>query len=165
MASQAGGAVGGRADYPLDLLRTEHRMLREMFGRYFHARDPEARRDLGSHLLLLLELHASVEEGVFYPRVRQAAPFLIGHCEHEHEQVRRIVDMLKPMDEVDRQAEILFRQLADAVLSHIETEEQQLFPQIEEADLDLGAVGTEMRALETRLAALHKHPPPVRLRQ
>jgi hemerythrin superfamily protein len=159
------GADTRHQQHPLDTLRTEHRMIRETFDSFFGTADAGHKRDIGRHLVLLLELHASVEEGVFYPRVQQIDPVLVAQCEHDHEQARRIIEMLKPMDECDAQAEDLFRRLADAVLSHIDDEEQRLFPRIEQAGLDLGAIGHEMLVLEVRMSALHRHPPPVHLRQ
>lgn len=153
------------ADAALSMLRTEHRMIRDLFERYFRAANADLKRDAGSHLLLLIELHAAAEEGVFYPRVQQLAPGLVTHCMHEHEQVRRAIAMLKPMDESDPQAESLFRQLAEHVLSHIEDEEQQLFPLLEHSGMDLAAVSHDMMALATRLSAMHRRPPVTRLRQ
>jgi hemerythrin superfamily protein len=147
------------ADRPLDALRTEHRLVRQLFEQYFQARDETDKRDTGTHILLLLDMHTSLEEGVFYPRVQEIDPTLIVHCEHEHEQARRIIEMLKPMDEGDPQAERLFRQLADAVFAHIDNEEQQLFPKVEQAGLDLHAIGNEMMALETRMIAAHAQRP------
>jgi hemerythrin-like domain-containing protein len=83
--------------------------------------------------------------------VRDAAPELVDRCEEEHANARQMVERLKLMDEGDSPADQLFRQLADAVLKHIDTEEQQLFPKIGQAKLDLTAIGLEMRAFETSM--------------
>lgn len=140
-------------DRPLEALKTDHQFIRQLLNRYFQTQDENEKRDAGSHLLLLLEMHTSVEEGVFYPRVRDVDPALLDRCAHDHEQAEQLINRLKIMDEADPQAVALFRELADAVLSHIEVEEQQLFPKVQQANLDLSAIGQEMLALETRMSA------------
>lgn len=146
-------------DRPLDALKADHQFVRQFFDRYFQTQDEHEKRDAGSHLLLLLEMHGSLEEGVFYPRVRDVDPALLDRCAREHEQAEQLIHTLKSMDEADPQAVALFRRLADAVLSHIETEEQQLFPKVRQAHLDLSAIGQEMLALETRMIAGRAHRP------
>jgi hemerythrin superfamily protein len=140
-------------DQPLEALKTDHQFVRQLFDRYFQAQDDDEKKDAGSHLLLLLEMHTSVEEGVFYPRVHTVDPTLLDQCAQEHDQAAQLIDTLKLMDEADPQAVALFHELADAVLRHIDTEEQQLFPKVQQANLDLGAIGREMLALETRMIA------------
>jgi hemerythrin superfamily protein len=140
-------------DQPIEALRTDHQLVRQLFDRYFQAQDEGEKKDAGHHVLLLLEMHTSLEEGVFYPRVHEADPALIDHCQQEHEVAKQMIERLRIMDEADPQAEQLFRQLADAVFRHVEEEEQQLFPKVEQANLDLSAIGHEMLALETRLIA------------
>lgn len=138
---------------PLDALRADHRFIRQLFDRYFQAQHEHDKRDVGAHLLLLLEMHTSLEEGVFYPRVHDVDPALLERCAHAHEQAEQLIDRLKLMDEADPQAVALFRELADAVLAHIEVEERQLIPKVQQAGLDLSAIGHEMLALETRMIA------------
>jgi hemerythrin superfamily protein len=153
----AAGAETGRgefpADRPLDALRADHHLVRQLFERYFQAQEAAEKRDLGTHVLLLLEMHTSLEEGVFYPRVRDADPALIERCIQEHAQAGQMIATLRRMDESDPQAVQTFHQLADAIFRHVDTEEQQLFPKIAQAGLDLGAIGREMRDFETRLIA------------
>lgn len=140
-------------DRPMEALKTDHNFIRQLFDRYFQTQDADDKREAGTHLLLLLEMHTSLEEGVFYPRVRDADPALIDHCEQEHEQARPLIDRLKLMDETDPQTVQMFHPLQEAIFKHIDTEEQQLFPKVEQANLDLSAIGQEMLAFETRMIA------------
>ena len=146
-------------DQPLEALKTDHRFVRELFEEYFRTQDEDERKDLGGHILALVEMHADLEENAFYPRVRDADPSLVAHCEDDHAQARQLVEGLKPMDAASPQAETLFRQLADAVLRHVDEEEQQLFPKIAQANLDMAAIGSEMQAFEVRLIAARNQRP------
>lgn len=140
-------------DQPMEALKTDHRFVRDLFERYFQTQDVNEKRDVGQHVLLLLEMHTRLEETVFYPRVRDADPSLVEHCEQEHDQARQLIEQLKIMDAASDQAEPMFRQLADAIFQHVEAEEQQLFPKVEQARLDLSAIGNEMQALEVQMIA------------
>ncbi|HEV2609980.1 MAG TPA: hemerythrin domain-containing protein [Noviherbaspirillum sp.] len=140
-------------DQPMEALKTDHRFVRELFERYFQAQDADEKKGLGRHVLLLLDMHAAIEERVFYPRVREADPSLIDRCEQEHDQATRLIETLRLMDDDDPLAPQLYRQLADAILAHIESEEQELFPKVAQANMDLTAIGNEMQTLEITLIA------------
>lgn len=140
-------------DQPIEALRTDHQFVRQLFDRYFQAQDVNDKQALGRHVLALLETHTALEESVFYPRVRSVDPGLIDVFEQEHEQANQLIRTLRLMNDGDPQAEPIFRQLADAVLAHIEVEEQQLFPRVEQASFDMSAIGHEMQSVEIRMIA------------
>jgi hemerythrin superfamily protein len=142
-------------DQPLQALKDDHALVRRLFERYFHPEDEADKRDAGTHILQLLHMHTALEEGAFYPRVHAADPALIDHCVEAHDQAKQLIALLEPMDKAEAQAEQLFQRLAEAMLRHIDEEEQQLFPRIEQAQLDMRAVGQEMQALELQLVARH----------
>lgn len=146
-------------DRPIEALKTDHAYARELFDSYFQAKDAGDRRDLGNHLLALLEMHAELEENAFYPRVRALDPSLVTHFEEEHGEARQLIDTLKAMDADDPQSEPLFRRLAGAIGKHVDAEEQQLFPKIEQANFDMDALGKEMQAYEIRLIAARNQRP------
>ncbi|HEY0844292.1 MAG TPA: hemerythrin domain-containing protein [Noviherbaspirillum sp.] len=140
-------------DQPMEALKTDHRLVRQLFDRYFQTQDMSEKQDTGRHILSLLEMHTALEETVFYPRVRSEDSSLIDQCEQDHDQARQLIRSLRLMNDGDPQAEPLFRQLAEAILRHVELEEQQLFPKIEQSNLDLSGIGHEMQAFETRMIA------------
>lgn len=140
-------------DHPIEALRTDHQFVRQLFDRYFHTQDAGDKHAVGRHLLALLEMHTTLEETVFYPRVRSVDPGLIDVFEQEHEQATQMIRTLRLMNDGDPQAEPIFHQLANAVLPHIEVEEQQLFPRVEQANFDMSAIGHEMQSVETRMIA------------
>jgi hemerythrin superfamily protein len=96
-------------------------------------------------------MHSRLEEGVFYPGVRRVDPNLIARFEEDHLAVDDLLATLQGMSMDDARAEPLVRELLDAVLSHIRQEEQQLFPELKQAALDLTSIGLEMQAFEANL--------------
>lgn len=140
-------------DQPLEALRADHALARELFERYFQAQDRGERKGIGARILALLEMHTTLEESVFYPGVRKADPALVERCGHDHDEAKQLIERLALMNDGEEQADRMFHQLADAILTHVDLEEQQLFPKVEQAVIDLAAIGHEMQACEFRLIA------------
>ncbi|HYD95000.1 MAG TPA: hemerythrin domain-containing protein [Noviherbaspirillum sp.] len=145
------GQGGFPADRPIDALKADHRLVRQLFDQFFNTQDVNAKKEGGPRLLLLLEMHAALEESVFYPRVQEAEPGLVEHCEQEHQEARQLIEQLKGMDEADAQYEQLMRQLSESVMRHVENEEQTLFPKVQQSGLDLGEIGLQMQAFESNM--------------
>jgi hemerythrin superfamily protein len=144
---------GMPVDEPITELEADHILLRELFAAYLNTESPDARKDVGPRILVLLAVHAAIEEGVFYPSVHDVDPALVGQCEAEHEQASPLMEQLDGMDEGDPQTARMFRQLADVILKHIDTEEQQLFPKVRQSGLDLSVIAHDMHAFEAGLIA------------
>lgn len=155
MASDPEASRGGGlpTDDPLVELEADHLLVRELFDAYLNVENPDVRKDVGPRILVLLEVHTALEEGVFYPGVRDVDTSLVDQCKAEHEQARQLMEQLHGMDGGDPQAGRTFRQLADLILKHIDTEEQQLFPKVRQANVDLAAIGDEMHAFEASIVA------------
>jgi hemerythrin superfamily protein len=140
---------GFPVDRPMEALKSDHHLLKQMFDSYLNAPDMNTRKEAARHALMLVDMHSSMEEAVFYSQVRQAAPDLVDRCEEDHGRARELVSQLDRMDEDDAQFEQTFRQLIDTVSRHIDFEEQQLFPKVEQANLDLHAIGLQMQEFES----------------
>jgi hemerythrin superfamily protein len=140
-------------DQPLQMLIKDHDFVRHLFNRYLNTQDIAVKKEAGPRILSLLEMHTSLEETVFYPRVHDADPALVDACEHDHQEVRQMIDQLRDMDESDPQCDSMFRQLADAVLRHVQTEEQQLFPKVESAGIDMTELGLQLQAAEASMVS------------
>lgn len=145
---------GFPVDQPLHALEKDHRFVRELFGHFLNTQDVLVRQQAGPRILMLLEMHAALEEATFYPRVRDVAPSLIDECEEQHGQADQLIQQLKGMDATDPQCDRMFRHLCDAVLHHIDIEENRLFPEVRKASLDFEAMGLEMQAFEANMVAM-----------
>lgn len=140
-------------DRPLDALKTDHRLMRRLFEHYFDAQDADGRREHAHHLIALLNMHTMLEERVFYPYVHTADPALVDRCRDEHEQVRQVVAQIEATDYTGAEADALMRRLSGLLVPHLDAEEQQLFPQVEQMGFDLSALGREMQTFELTMIA------------
>ncbi|HJV53148.1 MAG TPA: hemerythrin domain-containing protein [Noviherbaspirillum sp.] len=140
-------------DQPMQALEKDHQFVKQLFDRYCNTQDPRVKQEAGPRILELLEMHTALEEATFYPAVSQANAALVEQCKNEHEQADQLIQQLKGMDVNDPQCDRLFQQLRDAILQHVQVEEQQLFPAVRQANLDLQAIGLQMAAFESNMAA------------
>lgn len=144
---------GFPTDQPMEALRKDHNFVKQLFDRYLNTQDMKVKQEAGPRILLLLEMHMAVEEAVFYPSVHEVDAQLVDHGEQEHEEAKQLMQQLKNMNPDDAQCEQLMRRLADSVLHHIQTEEQQLFPKVQQAGMDLTAIGLQMQAFEANMVS------------
>ncbi|HJW57125.1 MAG TPA: hemerythrin domain-containing protein [Burkholderiaceae bacterium] len=138
---------------PMQALEKDHDFVKQLFERYLSTQDRLVKREAGPHILMLLEMHAAVEEATFYPAVQHVNTALVDECKEQHEEADQLIRQLKGMDPSDPQCDRLFRQLRDAVLHHIDVEEHQLFPAVRKANLDLETIGLQMQAYESSMVA------------
>ncbi|KIF80524.1 hemerythrin domain-containing protein [Noviherbaspirillum autotrophicum] len=140
-------------DQPMQALEKDHEFVKQLFDRYCNTQDRKVKQEAGRRILELLEMHTALEEAAFYPAVSQANTALVEQCKNEHEQADQLIQQLKGMDDSDPQCDRIFQQLRDEVLQHVQVEEQQLFPAIRQANLDLQAIGLQMQAFESNMVA------------
>jgi hypothetical protein len=94
-----------------------------------------------------LELHAAVEESVFYPAVRKDSPDAqdkLDESREEHHIVKLLIAELREMSVGDERYAGKFRVLAENVKHHIKQEEAELFARARTGKLDLIALGKQL---------------------
>jgi uncharacterized membrane protein/general stress protein YciG len=119
------------------MLRADHRKVEKLFHQYntIHNQDPQ-RRALVRQLCRELDLHAVVEEEIFYPAVRAAlageAQQLVAEAIHEHGAIKELVTRLRQMRPDDEAYTPTVRQLKECVQHHVREEEHDMLPKAEE---------------------------------
>jgi hemerythrin superfamily protein len=147
-------ATGFPVAQPTEALRMDHAFVRQLFSRFLNTDNEAVRQEAGPRILELLEMHSSVEETVFYPQVRDLDESLIQEFVQEHGDADQLIQQLKSMDPCSPQAEPIYRRLCESVLHHIDEEEHDLFPKVEQANLDLEHIGLQMQAFEANLVSM-----------
>jgi hemerythrin superfamily protein len=144
---------GFPVDDPMQALEKDHDFVKQLFEEFLNTDDMPVRQQAGPRILMLLEMHSALEEATFYPVVQSLDEDLVDECEEQHAQADQLIQQLKGMEVSDPQYEQLLQQLCDAVLQHIDIEENQLFPVVRQSNLDLEAMGLEMQAYEANMVA------------
>lgn len=138
-------------DNPIQALLRDHDLVRKLADRYRNSASMEVKKQAATQLLQAIHTHSRVEESVFYPGVRRVEPNLIALFEEEHLAADNLLATLEGMSMDDPAAQPLMLELIDAVLSHIEEEETELFPQLQHAVIDMTPIGLEMQSFEANL--------------
>jgi hypothetical protein len=138
-------------DNPVKALIRDHDLVRKLADHYRNSDSREVRKQAATQLLQAIQAHSRLEESVFYPGVRRVEPNLIARFEEDHLAVDDLVATLQGMSPDDPAAAPLVDAMLDAVLAHIDEEEQQFFPQLLHAAIDLRPIGLEMQAFENNM--------------
>jgi hemerythrin-like domain-containing protein len=95
-----------------------------------------------------LSIHMAVEEGVFYPAVRDAVEEddLMNEALVEHDGAKSLIHDLERMDAGDEMFNAKFTVLAESVRHHVKEERDEMFPRVRATTIDLKALGRKMLA-------------------
>lgn len=138
-------------DRPVEALLRDHNTVRKLVDSYQNAQSAEVKMQAATQMLQLLETHSRLEESVFYPAVRNIDASMIGHFEQEHQKADDLLESLKSMSMNDPQSEQMMRQLIDMTMHHIQEEESEFFPKLQQANMDMTPIGLQMQAFEANL--------------
>lgn len=138
-------------DRPIEALLRDHNMVRHLAEAYRNGQSMEVQLEAAEKIRLLLEMHSRLEETVFYPAVRDIDASMIGHFEQEHQKTDDLLQALKSGEMDDAQMDQILRQLIDMTMHHMEEEENEFFPKLEQANMDMTPIGLQMQAFEANL--------------
>ena len=138
--------AGMEAISAIDLLEEDHRLVEGFFEEYEKLEAAPEKEQLGLKICLALQIHAQIEEEIFYPAAREAIEKaeLIDEAIVEHAAAKQLIAEIEGMDASDEPYDAKIKVLGEQVSHHIEEEEDELFPQVKSSELDLVALGKKM---------------------
>ncbi len=154
-AAKAVPQAGGEPD-ALALLAREHQEVKAMFDQYaaLGARAHAAKQQLATQICAALIKHATVEEELFYPAVYATADDaedLVDEALVEHAAAKKLIAQILALDPRDDLYDATVKVLSEQIAHHVQEEEDELFPKVRQAKLDLVALG---KAIEQRKEVL-----------
>ena len=128
------------------LIRRDHKKVEGLFDKFEETKKADAKKRIVDQVIQELEVHAKIEEEIFYPAVRKhlGEEDMLEEAKQEHQQVKEIMRELKKLDAEDEQLEEKFSELVEGVKHHVEEEEGEMLPKVEESDMDLTEIGDEI---------------------
>jgi hemerythrin superfamily protein len=130
-----------------DLLEQDHREVEEWFDEYDEIEEDDGRKsELAEKICLALKVHSKIEEEIFYPEARKATKDndLLDEAVVEHATVKNLVAEIEAMEVGDDLYDAKIRVLGEMVKQHIKEEEDELFPEVQSAKVDIDALGKEL---------------------
>ena len=153
----AGGSRGasGAKNQILAMLKADHKKVRKAFKDFEKMdphEDPDECMDLVEQTLQDIELHAELEEQLFYPAARGAIKEedLIDEAEVEHMTAKVLMEQLKAMQPEDEKFAATFKVLGEYLNHHIEEEEGRMFKSLT-SSTDWDALLEEMQSQREQL--------------
>lgn len=139
-----------------DMIRADHARVLSTFHRYKTSTPPATKRALVGAMCLALEVHAQIEEEIFYPAMGSVDTALVGKLIPEHDKMRSLIGALRGMEPTDTQYDSIVMELMREVMHHVAEEETVLLP---EAERVLGQRLSELggRMLKRRLQLMAPH--------
>jgi hemerythrin superfamily protein len=129
------------------MIRQDHKKVEGLFKKFAQTQGSQAKRRLAENAMAELEVHAALEEEIFYPAVKNEVDdgsSMVQEAIEEHQTVKQLISELKGMQEADEEFESQFSQLMENVQHHVEEEESEMLPKVEESELDLNSLGQKM---------------------
>ena len=140
----------------IELLKQDHDKVEKAFKQFekMDREDEEACAELVRTVCEDLKVHTTLEEEIFYPAARDAIDDddILNEAAVEHETAKMLIEQLENMQPDDPNYHATFTVLGEYVRHHVKEEESEMFPQVKKTDLDLEALGEQMRARKEELA-------------
>ncbi len=149
--------VGRRKTTATRLLERDHEIVQQLFRRFEKAGDHayETKQGLFEEIQRELDVHARIEEEIFYPAVEREAPAaddLVREAIEEHDVAKTLLTELGAMSAEDTQFDPRMKVLIENVRHHIEEEEGQMFPKAQHLpEARLLELGAELKARQESL--------------
>ena len=118
----------------LDILKQDHQKVKGLFQEMRKDSDRGRQKELFDKIDTELEIHTHIEETVFYPAVDEHEEFkdIIAEALEEHQEAKSLLDELEELGADDHDFGSKLQQLMEAVEHHVEEEEGEMFPKIQE---------------------------------
>ena len=139
------------------LLIKDHKDVKALFKRYQKLMKAEAdgseRQELATRICQMLTVHATIEEEIFYPAVREADvdEDMLDEAEVEHASAKDLIAQIRSMGPDDDLYDAKVTVLGEYIDHHVQEEEGEMFPKARRAKVDMEGL---MNRLQERKTAL-----------
>ena len=140
------------------LIRMDHGHVLNTFHQFHSGMDLRRKQALVDSACLSLDMHAQLEEEIFYPALRELAQdtVIVEKSFPEHAEMRRLVTQLRGLPAGDPAYDATFLELMRDVMHHLADEETTLLPAAERLLPErLGELGAEFTRRRLQLMAAH----------
>jgi hemerythrin superfamily protein len=156
-ASKTSSKSDSKSTDAIALLTADHKAVKALFKRFEDIKDDEdsedEKQELVQRICAELTVHATIEEEIFYPAVRDAIDDdeIVDEAEVEHASAKDLIMQLEGASPGDEQYDAKVKVLSELIEHHVEEEEGEMFPKAKKA-IDVDAVGVELAARKQELA-------------
>ena len=115
------------------MIRLDHSHVMVTSHKYVADATPEKKQAIVQTVCLALDIHAQLEEEIFYPALREVdgGNEVLDKAQPEHDEMRRLIGKLRAMQPGDLSYDDTFFELMRDVMHHVADEETVLLPAAE----------------------------------
>ena len=135
------------------LLKADHKEAKAMFEQYEKTEGDAEKQALAMQICKALTVHARIEEEIFYPAAYEALDDddLLDEAEVEHASAKDLIAQIEASSPAEPLFDAKVKVLGEYINHHVEEEEGEMFPECRSSDMDLKALGEQMRARKAEL--------------
>lgn len=139
----------------IKLLKADHKEVKGWFKQYERLDAKAEKQALAEKICMALTVHAQIEEEIFYPAARAAISDgdMFDEAEVEHGSAKQLIAEIRAMKVGDRLFDAKVIVLGEYIAHHVQEEEEEMFPEARDSDLDLKALGVQLAARKAALMA------------
>jgi len=132
---------------PIALLEADHRRVEKMFkeSEKKKEKDRDAAIELVGQILTELAVHTQIEEEIFYPTMREFGgdrmADLLDEAEVEHASAKDLIEQISSMSPDEELYDAKVTVLGEYVKHHVKEEEDEMFPKVKKAGVDMEELG------------------------
>ena len=148
---------------PIELILADHEKMRGLFDEFEGTNNKRSKARIAREIVLELDVHAGIEEEIYYPAVEKALDEsdkdTIAEAEEEPHVVHLLIAEIREMAVEDEHFDAKMTVLMENVRHHMKEEEQEMLPKSREVidDEERESLGEQMwerkRALTRELKA------------
>lgn len=138
----------------IKVLAQDHKRVQQLFRQFERTSGDDARaHEIAERTCRELEIHAQLEEQIFYPAVhgKIKEPELIDEAEVEHQSAKDLIQQVRQLRPQDPKFAATVRVLSEYVQHHVREEERKIFPQVKRAKVDTAHLAEQMHARREQL--------------
>lgn len=147
----------------LGTLLDDHRKVKKLFKEFESTKSDARKLEIAQQTCNALKVHTQLEEEIFYPSLRQLSTKLdklLNEAEVEHASAKTLIAQIET-GEPGPAFEARYTVLSEYVEHHVEEEENEMFQQVIDNELDLRDVAQQMAQRREELeSSLEKEPVP-----
>jgi hemerythrin superfamily protein len=132
----------------LELLKQDHQKVNQLFQEATHASNQNKLKDLFDKIDTELEIHAHIEETVFYPALEQHEELkdMVAEALEEHQEVKTLLEEIEELGAGSHDFGGKLQELVESVEHHVAEEEGEMFPKVREVfdETELEQLGKQL---------------------
>ena len=148
---------GNSKPLAIEILMADHRKVEGLFAKYEKAKeaDDEDRQEIAEKICNELTVHATIEEEIFYPWLRENLDAdqmeMVEEAQIEHNSAKDVIEQIEDATEVDAAFDAKVKVLCEQITHHVKEEESEIFPAVADQREALDELGRQFQARQAEL--------------